>query len=325
LAAYAENTLADSIRNTSLVRDPHFDSFLRQYFPQPLVERLGDDVNGHPLRDDIIATMVANDAINIGGVTAIFRLMEETTADETAAAKAFIIASELFGLRDLSINLVHACADLPAEMWSPIYLDIRRVLDRAMRWFLQYDHQRPIAECVELYRPVVEALASRVPELLVGRDRLDVTSLREAALSGGIPGDIARTWAELRESFTLLDIARVHQLTGESLDVIAPVYYTVHERFGIEELLKRIDRLPRSTKWQAMARASLRDDLSAVVPELTVAVLGSGAGGQDQLGPWEEHHRNRLREAEQLLRSAPQDSFEVLSAHIGALRRAASA
>ncbi|MCU1572511.1 MAG: glutamate dehydrogenase, partial [Micrococcaceae bacterium] len=86
LAAYAKNTFADSIRNTDLIRDPHFDSALRQYFPQPLVERLGTEVNRHPLRNDIIATMIANDAINIGGVTAMFRLMEETSADEAAAA-----------------------------------------------------------------------------------------------------------------------------------------------------------------------------------------------------------------------------------------------
>jgi glutamate dehydrogenase len=72
-----------------------------------------------------------------------------------------------------------------------------------------------------------------------------------------------------------------------------------------------------------MARASLRDDLSAAVPELTIAVLNSGSG-QDPLGPWEEHHKNRLQEAGELLGSAPQDNFEALSAYVGALRRAAS-
>jgi glutamate dehydrogenase len=96
-----------------------------------------------------------------------------------------------------------------------------------MRWFLQYDHQRPISECLSLYRPVTNELGPQLPELLVCRDRLDVTALLARALDGGVPGNLARTWAELRESFTLLDIARVHQLTGRPLKAIALVYYAI--------------------------------------------------------------------------------------------------
>lgn len=326
LAAYSKNTLAKSIRNTALIRDPYLESVLQGYFPEPVVARIGKAVSLHPLRDDIIATVVANDAINIGGVTAVFRLMEETSADEAEAVKAFVIASELFGLRELSVGLVHLCADLPAEKWSRIYLDIRRVLDRAMRWFIQYDHQLPIAECVGLYRPVVDALRHRLPELLVGTDQLDVSSLLESARDWQLPENLGRTWAELREAFTLLDIARVQQLTGESLDTIAPAYFAVHERFRIEELLGRIDRLPRASKWQAMARASLRDDLSAVVPDLTIAVLRTGDWRPDAGQPsvWEERHRNKLLESERLLESSPDGSFEALTAHIGTLRKAAA-
>lgn len=326
LAAYAKNTLANSIRNTPLISDPYLESVLRGYFPAPVVARLGKEVARHPLREDITATVIANDAINIGGVTAVFRLMEETSTDETGAVKAFLIASELFGLRELSAGLVHLCADLPAEKWTRIYLDIRRVMDRAMRWFTQYDHQLPIAECVQLYAPVIKALRPRLPELLTGTDRLDVSSLLDTAWEWGLPEDVARIWAELREAFTLLDIARVQQLTGRPLDDIAKSYFAVHERFRIEELLGRIDSLPRGTKWQAMARASLRDDLSAVVPDLTVAVLETSPEAVDAEGisRWEEHHRTRLQESESLLESAPAGSFEALTAYVGTLRKVAA-
>ncbi|SEI96892.1 glutamate dehydrogenase [Arthrobacter sp. yr096] len=327
LAAYAKNTLASSIRSAPLLKDPFLAKFLKGYFPSPVVAKLGQGVERHPLRDDIIATVLANDAINIGGVTSIFRLMEETSADEALAVKSFVIASELFGLSDLSLGLVHACADLPAEKWSRIYLDVRRVLDRAMRWFIQYDHQLPIEDCLKLYRPVVQKLRSRVPEMLVGSDRNDVAALLSSALEWGLPDDVARTWAELREAFTLLDIARVQQLTGRRLEDIAPTYFAVRDRFGIESLLAKVDDLPRSTKWQAMARASLRDDASAVVPELTVAVLGLGdeTPGADRVAAWEQLHHARLDESERLVDSAPSGSFEALSAYLGTLRKAAQA
>ncbi|MFE4196718.1 NAD-glutamate dehydrogenase [Paenarthrobacter sp. NPDC056912] len=327
LAAYAKNTLAKSIRATPLVQDPYLAKVLRGYFPLPVVERLGAEVDRHPLREDIIATVLANDAINIGGVTSVFRLMEETSADEAAAVKAFVIASELFGLSELSLGLVHRCADLPAENWSRIYLDIRRVLDRAMRWFIQYDHQLPIEACLNLYRPVVEALRGRLPELLAGSDKDDVHALLASAQEWGLPDDVVRTWAELREAFTLLDIARVQQVTGDRVETIAPIYFAVRDRFRIESLLDRVDNLPRSSKWQAMARASLRDDVSAVVPELTVAVLGvhGATAGGDPISAWEQLHHARLQESERLVELAPENSFEALSAYLGTLRKAARA
>ncbi|WP_051388876.1 NAD-glutamate dehydrogenase [Arthrobacter sp. 35W] len=327
LAAYAKNTLADSIRSSPLVQDAYFESALRGYFPQAVVSRFGTALDRHPLRDDIVATTLANDAINIGGTTAIFRLMEETSATEAEAIKSFAIASELFGLRELSNRLVHLPTDMPAEKWSRIHLDIRRVLDRAMRWFIQHDHGLPIADSVALYRPVVDGLLSHLPELLTGNDREETTHLLSSAKDWGLPETLARTWAELREAFTLLDIARVNQLTGAPLAAIAPVYYAVHERFQIENLLTLIDRLPRSSKWQAMARASLRDDLSDVAPQLTIAVLGGGASAAagDQLSRWEALHHKRLAEAERLLQSAPENSFEALAAFISTLRKSAQA
>ncbi|MDI2034175.1 NAD-glutamate dehydrogenase [Paenarthrobacter nitroguajacolicus] len=327
LAAYAKNTLASSIRTTPLLEDPYLVKFLKGYFPDPVVAKLDEGTERHPLRDDIIATVLANDAINIGGVTSVFRLMEETSVDEAAAVKAFVIASELFGLRDLSIGLVHQCADLPAEKWSRIYLDIRRVLDRTMRWFTQYNHQLPIGECINLYRPVVEALRWQLPELLMGAEKEDVAALEDSAHTWGLPFEVGRMWAELREAFTLLDIAKVQQVTGQSLESIAPVYFTVRDRFRIEALLGRVDELPRSTKWQAMARASLRDDVSAVVPELTVAVLGLDGltDGADRISAWEQLHHARLNESERLLELAPANSFEALSAYLGTLRKAGRA
>ena len=123
-----------------------------------------------------------------------------------------------------------------------------------MRWFIQCDRRLPVADCVQLYRPVVETLRHRLAELLVGRDKLDVLSLLDEAREWGIPETIALAWAELHEAFTLLDIARVQQVTAKPLEVVAPTYFAVHNRFRIEELLNRIDGLPSSTKWQAVAR-----------------------------------------------------------------------
>ena len=73
LAAYSKIELTQALTASNLADDPYFDRVLRGYFPQELVERFGDDLSGHPLRREIIATVVANDMINMGGITFAFR------------------------------------------------------------------------------------------------------------------------------------------------------------------------------------------------------------------------------------------------------------
>jgi glutamate dehydrogenase len=88
LAAYSKNTLARTLRTSTLLEDPYFENFLRGYFREPIVARFGAQLELHPLKEGIIATVIANDAVNIGGITTVFRLMEETSTDEAGAATA---------------------------------------------------------------------------------------------------------------------------------------------------------------------------------------------------------------------------------------------
>ncbi|MCZ4150302.1 hypothetical protein BZG21_38595, partial [Escherichia coli] len=61
LAAYAKIQLANALAESDLADDPYFNQTLRRYFPTKLVERFGDQLDSHPLRREIIATVIAND------------------------------------------------------------------------------------------------------------------------------------------------------------------------------------------------------------------------------------------------------------------------
>ncbi|WP_159025242.1 NAD-glutamate dehydrogenase domain-containing protein, partial [Streptomyces sp. MUSC 125] len=58
----------------------------------------------------------------------------------------------------------------------------------------------------------------------------------------------------------------------EPLDV-AEVYYDLADRLNITQLMDRIIELPRTDRWQSMARASIREDLYSAHAALTADVL----------------------------------------------------
>ncbi|MUU72922.1 NAD-glutamate dehydrogenase [Pseudarthrobacter sp. GA104] len=327
LAAYAKIELATALRESDLADDPWFRQTLRAYFPAQLRERFDAELDTHPLRREIIATVVANDMINLGGITFAFRVMEETSASEAAVAKAFVALREIYELDRMVGELNSLPASFPTEHWSAVHLDIRRLLDRAVRWLLgQGTVSRPIADVVSEFKPVMEPMRAHLLDYLRGDDRERVAGWLETAREWELPEGLALRWAELFESFVLLDIAKIAHGRKEPVNEIAAVYYTVFNRFHADSLLERISSLPRQDRWQALARAALRDDLYSTISDMTMAVLDATAASDSpeaRLKDWEAQNAEQLSRAKSMfdeVNSLEADDMASLSVALRLLR-----
>ncbi|UVJ38323.1 NAD-glutamate dehydrogenase [Arthrobacter sp. CJ23] len=327
LAAYAKIELSSALRDSELADDPWFRQTIRSYFPKQLREKFDAELDTHPLRREIIATVVANDMINMGGITFAFRAMEETSASELAVAKTFVALREIYDLDPMIADLNALPASFPTEHWSEVHLDIRRLLDRAVRWLLgQGTASQPIADVVQQFKPLMEPMRARLLDYLRGDDKVRISGLLEKARSWDLPETLAHRWAELFESFVLLDIARITESGSNRGEDVAHVYYTVFNRFHVDSLLERISALPRADRWQALARAALRDDLYSTVADITTSVLEStesGTSAEERLGSWEAQNAEQLGRAKSMfdeVNSLEADDMASLSVALRLLR-----
>ncbi|CEA08653.1 NAD-specific glutamate dehydrogenase [Arthrobacter saudimassiliensis] len=329
LAAYAKIELTKALTASDLADDPWFTSALRRYFPRQLVERFGDQLDTHPLRREIIATMVANDMINIGGITFAFRVMEETSAEESVIARAFVALREIYELDGVLDALAALPPGFPTEIWSRIHLDMRRLLDRSVRWFVNHvSRGTSITEDIQAFKPLIDPLRANLVEYLHGHDLERVQRARKQAGEWNLPEGLARYWAEQFESFSLLDIALASRQVDAPVGELAALYYAVYDRYGVDDLLERITKLPRGDRWQALARAALRDDLYSTVADITVAALeASRDGGStdpgERLAAWEERNADRLQRAIRMfdeVNSLERDDMASLSVALRLLR-----
>jgi len=303
LAAYAKIELARELVAGDLADDPWFTRVFRGYFPRELSERFEAELDAHPLRRQIICTVVANDMINLGGITFAFRAMEETTATAAAVARAFVVVREAYDLPWFVDTVAALPPGIPSEHAVEVARPMRRLLDRATRWYVTHDHRdQPIGEAMGRIMPALELLRTRTMEFLQGSD-LDRAEARLAHWNDvGMPLELGRRAADLLESFSLLDISLVSEQVDEPLTAIADMYHTVIHEFGVGTLLLRITDLPRDTRWQALARASLRDDAYSAVVEITTSVLrttgkgdAAGASAMERIGQWERGREEHLR------------------------------
>jgi glutamate dehydrogenase len=301
LVAYAKNTLKEDLLAGDLPDDPWFTGILRDYFPARLVERHGDRLAGHPLRREIITTCLVNEMVNRGGITFAFRAWEETGAGADLVARAYTVCREVFDLREWVRSVESLDAELSTEAQTALYLAFRRLLDRAVRWFLASRPGRlDIGAEIARFRPVVAELGPQIADLLVGAEHKTLVADAEGFAAKGVPAPLALAAASLLNVYQLLDITQISAATDVAPIDVARVYFALSERYAVDAMLVRISGLGRTDRWQALARAALRYDLYAALEAITVAVLRGTPAAQTPLMrvvAWEQANASAVARA----------------------------
>ncbi len=164
LVAYSKMTLTQHIEDSTLPEEPWFQRVLAGYFPPAISARFADDLPGHPLHREIITTVVVNDMINRAGTTFVHRAIEETGADIGQISRAYSIVRAVFDLPTLWAAIEALDNQVPTSAQHAGYQEMRRLIDRATRWFV--DVRFPITDVaaeIERYRPVVAQQGAQCP------------------------------------------------------------------------------------------------------------------------------------------------------------------
>ncbi|GHE72218.1 NAD-glutamate dehydrogenase [Streptomyces longispororuber] len=316
LLAYTKIVTAEELIETSLPDDPYLRRLLHAYFPKALREKFPEQVDAHALRREIITTVLVNDTVNSGGSTFLHRLREETGASLEEIVRAQLAAREIFGLGEVWDAVEELDNVVAADVQTRVRLHCRRLVERGTRWLL---NNRPqplqLAETVDFFRDGVTQVWAALPKLVRGSDLAWYESIREELTGAGVPDELARRVAGFSSAFPALDIVAVADRMGKEPLAVAEVYYDLADRLRITQLMDRIIELPRSDRWQSMARASIREDLYAAHAALTADILAVGNGTstpEQRYQAWEEKNAAILGRAKTTLEEIQSsDSFDL--------------
>lgn len=291
LLAYTKITVAGDLIKTDLPDDPYLRRLLHAYFPKPLREKFGDAIDAHPLRREIVTTVLVNDTVNTGGSTFLHRLREETGATMEEIVRAQTAAREIFGLSAVWDAVEALDNEVPADVQTRIRLHSRRLVERGTRWLLGNRPQPlELAETIEFFSERVEQVWAALPKMLRGADLEWYQGILDELTGAGVPEALALRVAGFSSAFPTLDIVAISDRNGQDALAVADVYYDLADRLSITQLMDRIIELPRADRWQSMARASIREDLYAAHAMLTADVLSVGNGTstpEERFQEWE--------------------------------------
>ncbi|MFD1542096.1 NAD-glutamate dehydrogenase [Nonomuraea guangzhouensis] len=327
LLAYTKLVADAELLGSDLPDDPYLASWLVSYFPSALRERFRPYMDAHPLRREIITTCVVNELVNSMGTTFMFRFSEETGASTPDIVRAYLVAREVFDLSSFyrAVEALDNKAD--TSMQIAMLLEARKLAERGTRWLL--GNRRPpldLAGSVSFFVKGVNGLLAHIPKLLAGPDLAAFEERRDSFAARGVPTELAERVAAMVPAYSTFDLVEISSLTGRPVNEVAEVYFDLADRLQLARLRERVIALPRDNRWNAMARAALRDDLYAAHASLTRDVLAHSTPGlspEERLARWTEANSAAVHRSRQTLSEIwESDNFDLatLSVALRAIR-----
>jgi glutamate dehydrogenase len=330
LLAYSKMELFDDLLASDLVDDPYVAQALVSYFPTPLQVRFKDIMQAHPLKREIIATDVANSTINRTGSVFVHRMCEEAGATAPEVVRAYILSRDVLGLNGIWQQIDHLDNVVPAATQNAMLIEVGRLVLRSTLWFLRRRGERmPITDVLAFFAPGVASVGGQLETLLATEDATTSQNKRDSLVAEGVPRELANAIAHTDAMYSLLDIVEASSELKRPVTVAAAVYFTLAGKLSLNWVAAQVGKLPTDSHWQAMARASMRDDLANLQRQLTESVLqlspdaNSLEGARQALTVWETHHAKALAHMYEVmddLKTARDTDLAMLSVLLRELR-----
>jgi glutamate dehydrogenase len=274
LISYAKSELKQLLVDSDLPDDNYIAGAVETAFPDTLRSDFKAEVYGHQLNREIIATQVANDLFNHGGITFVDRIAQTTGANATDVARAYVVARDVFDIphywqqiEDLDYRVN---ADTQMKMMSALI----RLTRRASRWFIRNRRSTlEPAQAVEQFKSTVQLLAETLPGIVKGELASDMQERSVALLEEGVPESLALYVSSEKLLYPLLGIIEAADEVEGDAAKVAEVFFALGYELELDWFAKQIANLKIDNHWQALARESYRDDLEWQLRNLTVGAM----------------------------------------------------
>ncbi|WP_448556576.1 NAD-glutamate dehydrogenase [Thalassotalea montiporae] len=320
LLAYSKMVLKEDLVCEEITSNPYHDRLLIGAFPGLLQEKYSAQMQDHPLRAEIIATKLANKLGNDMGFNFVNRMQEETGASVAEVANCYTMASEVFEMGAVWQDIAALDNKIETSVQTEMLFQLRRNVRRATRWFLRHrDKGMDIQQAIDFYRPTFDALAKNLSKYMAADEVEQLVHVESGLVKSGVPKKTAKRISQLSTLFSVMDIAEIAAIDGRSIEFVAELYFKLGDRLDLHWFLDQITAQPVANHWQALARASFREELDWQQRAITIVALKVDAKSKNSdelLEQWFEQSAQPLERWRHILadfRMSPTHEFAKFS------------
>ena len=274
LQSYAKICYAGLLLNSDIVDTKAMEERLLRYFPEKLGKKYATEILNHRLRNEIIATTLANGIVNRMGPDFIRDRMNNCGASAEDVAKAYIIVREAFGLRDIWSDIESLDGKVPAHVQLSALSETARMVERAVTWFLsRYGRKLEINRDIGAFDDGIEAVRQHmqdvVPTELLGK----IKTLTKAGVDNGLPKALAHNISLMPILGSACDIIRIAMDYKYDISLTARIYFEIGDYFHLDWMRQKARNMPHEGEFSTQALEGIVDQLYTCQAGLTVRIL----------------------------------------------------
>ena len=328
LLSYSKLTYKNALLGSSSLTEDCYDAMLLGYFPRLIRKRFASEILKHPLRKEIIATILSNQIANNIGIGFGSRIREETGSSIEDIAKAYVVCVDIFGLYDTWRRLEQLDNVVNEHDRYESFRAVSGLLERSISWLLRHQPSDfNVSEVIQRYKPHTQSLLGVISGSIIGQSRKNYLASKRLFIKYRLPAALAQELVDKTALASAFDIIEVKANLGIDIEVVAKLFYTVSERLQLHWIRDAISQTIVRNHWNHLAILNLRNDLHANQRNLTELVLNTVENKRHTgkaMAIWEEQNAVALERYDSMLNefSAMRTvDFPTISVAVAEVRR----
>jgi glutamate dehydrogenase len=291
LLSYSKMSLDVNLAESSLAEDEYFNKYLYNYFPALMREKFANEIESHPLKQEIIRTVITNKLVNQLGGPVISSIKKETGCLSSEIARAHAVVTEVFDLDRLWSQIASLDRSIDINIKVEMLSDLVRIMRRGINWFVR-NIKAPIniLETIEIYREQTSELTEIISKLLVGTTKTRFFSRIEYYTNSGVDTKLAKSVATLEVLVSAFDIIFIAKQAKMKNEDIANLYFECGELLSIDWLRQSCEAQIDQSFWNSLSVQSLKDDFYDKQRRLIRAIVMNGSQVVPSLTSWLEEN-----------------------------------
>jgi glutamate dehydrogenase len=261
LISYSKIFVKNILLKTTFIDEPYALQFLYKYFPKSFISVYEHEIKAHPIKREIIATMIADQVINFQGITFISDYLKLSEEKFVFKLKSYLISNELFGANDMRHELFRHDYQLRVERQYELLQEIEHTLHFSTKWMVKYlredqvDAGHILDHKDETFRLLLSIATRKDEVILEGNEKFN---------------NFFKIIDYLR--FGIATIA-IKEQSSHSYENVVILFYLIINEFKILELIDILDNVVLASPSEAELRHQILSFVEFIVSHYTKNIL----------------------------------------------------
>lgn len=251
LLAYTKTLLYRRLVDSPLVERPYLQGLFETYFPKDLGKRFILSQVDHPLKKQIIATVVTNLVMDQAGMTLVPEMAAFTGAEWPDVVQAYLLADEVLQGAAFRSDIYALVDKVPAELQYRLLKGLEALLADMVRWLLLNRKQEARGfDTLESWRGALEDYRKRLPMLIGKEAATALTQMTKDLINAGMGKNSGELAAQAPHLFGFLGVHDLVQRGGIDLEAAYALGRQVDDIFRFSWLEATLTGVHITNPWQ---------------------------------------------------------------------------